>query len=51
VPAAELASIFVVFTSHAWQMMMSMFGGWFFGIASEAISVADKIIRRCLDRH
>src|SRR5262249_14249839 len=27
-----------------WNMMMSMSGGWFFGVASEAISVGDRTL-------
>ena len=38
---AELAVVFVIFTSQAWNMMMSMSGGWFFLVASEAVTVGN----------
>src|SRR6185369_14688140 len=40
----ECAAIFAIFTSQVWNMMMSMSGGWFFVVASEAISVSNQNI-------
>src|SRR6266478_5827613 len=62
VAGAEMAAIFLIFTSQAWNMafsfyhslrsmpaliwnmMMSMSGGWFFVVASEAISVGNTTV-------
>src|SRR6266481_3142698 len=41
---AELACVFAIFTSQAWNMMMSMSGGWFFVVASEAITVGNSTV-------